>query len=135
MTQILPGVAKWLMIEKSVKIYQEIYDEKTRKTKQSSIYSFFKPVRHAIPVTPVDPATVGPSTSGTNGSTAGPSSISSFFKPVKRADPDTAGPSSISSFFKPMKHADPATAGPSTSASDSADDDVLSSFAHSAEDE
>ncbi|MPC88016.1 hypothetical protein E2C01_082905 [Portunus trituberculatus] len=25
-------------VEKSVKIYQEIYDEKTRKTKQSSIY-------------------------------------------------------------------------------------------------
>ncbi|MPD03658.1 hypothetical protein E2C01_099301 [Portunus trituberculatus] len=74
-------------VEKSVQIYQEIYDEKTRKTKQSSIYSFwaykdlkifaaltttsysfFKPVRHAVPVTPADPAT------------AGSSSISSFFK-------------------------------------------------------
>ncbi|MPC50486.1 hypothetical protein E2C01_044315 [Portunus trituberculatus] len=99
-------------IEKSVKIYQEIYDEKTRKTKQSSIYSFFKSVRHAIPVTPADPATAGPSTFTADDSTAGPSSISSFFKPVKRADP--------------------ATAGPSTSAYDSADDDVLSSSAHSA---
>ncbi|MPC99286.1 hypothetical protein E2C01_094691 [Portunus trituberculatus] len=70
---------------------------------------------HAIPVTPADPATAGPSTSATNGSTAGPSSISSFFKPVKRADPTTAGPF--------------------TSASDSADDNVLSSSAHSAENE
>ncbi|MPC60424.1 hypothetical protein E2C01_054468 [Portunus trituberculatus] len=82
---------------------------KTRKTKQSSIYSFFKPVRHAVP------ATAGPSTSAANGSTAAPSSISSFFKPVKRADP--------------------VTADPFTSASDSADDDILSSSAHSAEDE
>ncbi|MPC94414.1 hypothetical protein E2C01_089582 [Portunus trituberculatus] len=90
-------------IEKSVKIYQEIYDKKTRKTKQSSTYSFFKPVRHAVPVTSADPA--------------------------------TAGTSSISSFFKPLKHADPATAGPSTSASDSADDDVLSLSAHSVENE
>ncbi|MPC39447.1 hypothetical protein E2C01_032983 [Portunus trituberculatus] len=93
-------------VEKIVKIYQEIYDEKTRKT---------KPVRHAVPVTPADPATAGPSISAADGSTAGPSSISSFFKPVK--------------------HADPATVGPSTSASDTADDDVLSSSAHSAEDE
>ncbi|MPC88549.1 hypothetical protein E2C01_083457 [Portunus trituberculatus] len=77
--------------------------KKPRKTKQSSIYSFFKPVRRAVPITPADPA--------------------------------TAGPSSISSFFKPVKCADPATAGPSTSASDSADDNVLSSSAHSAEDE
>ncbi|MPD06261.1 hypothetical protein E2C01_102065 [Portunus trituberculatus] len=76
---------------------------KNKKTKQSSIYSFFKPVRHAVPFTPADPA--------------------------------TAGPSSISSFFKPLKHANPATAGPSTSASDSADDNVLSLSAHSAEDE
>ncbi|MPC76895.1 hypothetical protein E2C01_071330 [Portunus trituberculatus] len=44
-------------VEKSVQIYQEIYDEKTRKIKQSSIYSFFKQVRHAVPVTPADPAT------------------------------------------------------------------------------
>ncbi|MPC78295.1 hypothetical protein E2C01_072780 [Portunus trituberculatus] len=97
-------------VEKSVKIYQEIYDEKTRKTKQSPIYLFFKTVKHAIPVTPADPATVSPSTSVADGSTACPSSISSFFKTVK--------------------HADPATADPSTS-SDSADDDVLSSFVHS----
>ncbi|MPC54575.1 hypothetical protein E2C01_048495 [Portunus trituberculatus] len=90
-------------IEKSVKIYQEIFDEKTRKTKQSSIYLLFKPVRHAVPVTPADPA--------------------------------TAGPSSISSFFKPVKRANPATAAPSTSTSDSADNDVLSSSVHSAEDE
>ncbi|MPC83461.1 hypothetical protein E2C01_078172 [Portunus trituberculatus] len=102
-------------VEKSVKLYQEIYDKKTRKNKQSSIYSFFKPVRHAVPVTPADPATVGPSTSTADGSTAGPSSISSFFKPVK--------------------HADPATAGPCTYASYSADDDVLSSSTHSVEDE
>ncbi|MPC24299.1 Zinc finger protein 808 [Portunus trituberculatus] len=101
--------------EKSVKIYQEIYDEKTRKNKQSSIYSFFKPVRQAIPVAPADPPTAGPSTSVADGSTAGSSSISSFFKPVKCANP--------------------ATAGPSTYASDSADDNVLSSSAHSAEDE
>ncbi|MPC62363.1 hypothetical protein E2C01_056448 [Portunus trituberculatus] len=90
-------------VEKSVKIYQEINDEKTRKTIQSSIYSFFKPVRYAVPITPANPA--------------------------------TAGPSSISSFFKPLKRAEPATAGPSTSASNSADDDVLSLSAHSAEDE
>ncbi|MPC41395.1 hypothetical protein E2C01_034985 [Portunus trituberculatus] len=102
-------------VEKSVKIYQVIDDEKTRKTKQSSIYLFFKPVRHAFPVTPADPATAGPSTSTADASTAGPSSISSFFKPVERADS--------------------ATAGPSTYASDSADDDVLSSSALSAEDE
>ncbi|MPC56805.1 hypothetical protein E2C01_050772 [Portunus trituberculatus] len=51
------------------------------------------------------------------------------------ANSSTAGPSSISSFFKPVKRADPATVGPSTYASDSADDDVLSSSAHSAEDE
>ncbi|MPC94099.1 hypothetical protein E2C01_089251 [Portunus trituberculatus] len=71
-------------IEKSAKIYQEIYDKKkTRKNKQSSIYLFFKPVRHAIPVTP----------------------------------------------------ADPVTAGRSTHASDGGDDDILSSSAHSAEDE
>ncbi|MPC66216.1 hypothetical protein E2C01_060362 [Portunus trituberculatus] len=31
------------------------------------------------------------------------------------ADPASTGPSSISSFFKPVKRADPATAGPSTS--------------------
>ncbi|MPC90591.1 hypothetical protein E2C01_085586 [Portunus trituberculatus] len=86
-----------------------------RKTKQSSIYSFFKPVRHAIPVTLADPATAGPSIYAADGSTASPSSISSYFKPVKRANP--------------------ATGGPSTSASDSADNDVLSSSAHSAEDE
>ncbi|MPC71266.1 Tigger transposable element-derived protein 1 [Portunus trituberculatus] len=122
-------------VEKSVKIYQEIYDGKTRKTKQSSIHSFFKPVRHAVLVTPADPATAGPSISTADSSTAGPSSISSFFKPVKCADSATACPSSISSFFKPVKHADPATAGPSTSAPDSADDDVLSSSAHSVEDE
>ncbi|MPC95023.1 Tigger transposable element-derived protein 1 [Portunus trituberculatus] len=102
-------------VEKSVKVYQEIYDENTRKNKQSSIYSFFKPVRHAVPVTPADPATAGPSTSA--------------------ADSSTAGPSSISSFFIPLKHADPAIAGPSTYASDRADNDVLSSSAHSAEDE
>ena len=112
-------------IEKSVKIYQEIYDEKRRNAKQSSIFSFFKPVRPAVPVTPADPATAGPSTSAADGSTAGPSSISSFFKPVKRADP--------------------ATAGPSTSASDSADNEVFEGFqppaspsslsAHSAKDE
>ncbi|MPC51632.1 hypothetical protein E2C01_045482 [Portunus trituberculatus] len=90
-------------VEKSTKIYQEIYDEKTRKTKQFSIYSFFKPVRHAVPVTPTDPATAGPSTSVANRSTAGPFSTSSFFKPVKCANPATAGPSSISSFFKPVK--------------------------------
>ncbi|MPC52402.1 hypothetical protein E2C01_046270 [Portunus trituberculatus] len=101
-------------VEKSVKIYKKIYDEKTRKTKQSSIYLFFKPVRHAVPVTPADPATAGPSTSTADGSTAGPSSISSFFKPMKRADSATAGPSSISSFFKPVKCANPATAGPSS---------------------
>ncbi|MPD01279.1 hypothetical protein E2C01_096798 [Portunus trituberculatus] len=57
-----------------------------------------------------------------------------FFKTVKRANSATACPWSISSFFKPVKCADPATANPSTS-SDSADDDVLSSSAHSAEDE
>ncbi|MPC64582.1 hypothetical protein E2C01_058700 [Portunus trituberculatus] len=112
-------------VEKSVKIYQEIYDEKIRNAKQSSIYSFFKPVRHAIPVTPADPATDGPSTSIADGSIAGPSSISSFFKPVKRANP--------------------VTAGPSAPASDSADDDVFEDFeppaspssssAHSAEKE
>ncbi|MPD04611.1 hypothetical protein E2C01_100307 [Portunus trituberculatus] len=79
------------------------------------MYSFFKQVRHAVPVTPANPATTGPSTSTADGSTAGPSSISSFFKPVKCADS--------------------ATAGPSTSASDSADDDVLSLSAHSAKDE
>ncbi|MPC34190.1 hypothetical protein E2C01_027571 [Portunus trituberculatus] len=89
-------------VEKSVKTYQEIYDEKTRKTKQSSIYSFFKLVRHVVPVTPADPA--------------------------------TAGPSSISSFFKSLKCANPATAGPYASASNSADDDVLSLSAHSVED-
>ncbi|MPC93985.1 hypothetical protein E2C01_089135 [Portunus trituberculatus] len=72
-------------VEKSVQIYQEIYDEKTRKIKQSSIYSFFKLVRHAVPVTPADLAT------------AGPSSISSFFKPLKRADPATAGHSTSAS--------------------------------------
>ncbi|MPC70826.1 hypothetical protein E2C01_065086 [Portunus trituberculatus] len=72
------------------------------------------PVKHAVPVTPANPAKAGPSSSTTDGFTAGPSSITSFFKPVK--------------------HADPATAGPSTSASDSADD-VLSSSAHSAEHE
>ncbi|MPC58566.1 hypothetical protein E2C01_052573 [Portunus trituberculatus] len=109
-------------VDKSVKIYQEIYDEKIRNAKQFSIYSFFKPVRHAIPVTPADPTTAGPSTSAANGST-----------------------SSISSFFKLVKHAEPVTAGPSTSASDSADDDVFEGFeppasppalfAHSAEDE
>ncbi|MPC24634.1 hypothetical protein E2C01_017721 [Portunus trituberculatus] len=86
-------------VEKSVKIYQEIYDEKTRKTKQSSIYSFFKLVRHAVPVTPADPATAGPSTSAADNSTAGPSFISSFFKPVKCADSATACPSSMSSFL------------------------------------
>ncbi|MPC65620.1 hypothetical protein E2C01_059758 [Portunus trituberculatus] len=53
-------------VEKSVSIYQEIYDEKTRKTKQSSIYSFFKPVKHAVPVTPANPATAGSSTSASN---------------------------------------------------------------------
>ncbi|MPC18302.1 hypothetical protein E2C01_011182 [Portunus trituberculatus] len=42
-------------------------------------------------------------------------------------------PFSMSSFFKPMKCADPATVGPSTYASDSADDDILSPSAHSAE--
>ncbi|MPC24924.1 hypothetical protein E2C01_018018 [Portunus trituberculatus] len=68
---------------------------------------------HAVLVTPANPATAGPSTSATNGSTAGPYSISSFLKPVKRADP--------------------ATAAPSTSASNSADD-ILSSSAHSVED-
>ncbi|MPC41476.1 CENPB DNA-binding domain-containing protein 1 [Portunus trituberculatus] len=94
-------------IEKSVKIY-EIYDKKIRNTKQSSIYSFIKPVRHATPVTPANPATAGPSTSAADGSIAGPSSISSFFKPVK--------------------HADPATAGPSTSASDSADHNMFEGF-------
>ncbi|MPC97020.1 hypothetical protein E2C01_092308 [Portunus trituberculatus] len=72
------------------------------------------PVRHAIPVTPADPATAGLSTSAADGSTAGPSSIPSLFKPVKRANP--------------------ATAVPSASASDSTDD-VVSLFAHSAEDE
>ncbi|MPC66415.1 hypothetical protein E2C01_060562 [Portunus trituberculatus] len=77
-------------------MYHEICDEKTRETKQSSIYSFFSSVRYAVPVIPADPA--------------------------------TAGPSSISSFFKPMKCADPATAGPSTSASDSADDDILRGY-------
>ncbi|MPD04185.1 hypothetical protein E2C01_099859 [Portunus trituberculatus] len=76
---------------------------------------FFKPDRHAVPVTPADPATAGPSTSTADGSTAGPSSISSFFKPVK--------------------HADPATADPSTSSFDIADNDILSSSAHSAENE
>ncbi|MPC12442.1 hypothetical protein E2C01_005139 [Portunus trituberculatus] len=38
-------------------------------------------------------------------------------------------------FFKPLKHADPATVDPSISASDSADDDVFSLSAHSAENE
>ncbi|MPC75558.1 hypothetical protein E2C01_069948 [Portunus trituberculatus] len=89
-------------VEKSVKIYQKIYDEKTRKTKQSSIYSFFKPVKHAVPVTPADHATVGPSTSAADGSTAGSSSYP-FFKTVKRADSATACSSSISSFFKLVK--------------------------------
>ncbi|MPC92701.1 hypothetical protein E2C01_087806 [Portunus trituberculatus] len=102
-------------IEESVKIYQEICDEKTRKYKQSSIYLFFKPIRHAVPVTPANPATTGHSTYTANGPTAGPSSISSFFKPVKCADP--------------------ATAGPSTSTSNSVDDNFLSLSVHSAEDE
>ncbi|MPD03370.1 hypothetical protein E2C01_099006 [Portunus trituberculatus] len=53
--------------------------------------------------------------------------------PVTPAKPATAGPSSISSFFKPVKRANPATADPSTSASDSADDDVISSSVHSVE--
>ncbi|MPC97074.1 hypothetical protein E2C01_092365 [Portunus trituberculatus] len=88
---------------------------KKQEKPKSSIYSFFKPVRHAVPVTLADPATAGLFTSAADVSTAGPSSISSIFKPVKRADP--------------------ATAGPSTSASNCADDDVLSSSAHSAEDE
>ncbi|MPD05921.1 hypothetical protein E2C01_101693 [Portunus trituberculatus] len=80
--------------------------------------------RHVVPVTPADPTTAGPSTSAGDGSTAGPSSISSFFKLVKRADP--------------------VTAGLSISASDSADDNVFEDFespsspssssAHSAED-
>ncbi|MPC40989.1 hypothetical protein E2C01_034569 [Portunus trituberculatus] len=51
--------------------------------------------------------------------------------PITPADPATACPSSISSFFKPVKRANPATADPSTSASDTADNDVLLS-AHSA---
>ncbi|MPC71487.1 hypothetical protein E2C01_065765 [Portunus trituberculatus] len=101
-------------VEKSVKIYQETYDEKTRKTKQSTRSSSQSDMP-AFPVTPADPTTAGPTTSAANGS--------------------TAGPSSISSFLKPMKCADLATADPSTSASDSADDNVLSSSAHSAEDE
>ncbi|MPC42098.1 hypothetical protein E2C01_035712 [Portunus trituberculatus] len=49
-----------------------------KQEKQSSIYSFFKPVRHAIPVTLANPATAGSSTSAADGSTASPSSISSF---------------------------------------------------------
>ncbi|MPD03333.1 hypothetical protein E2C01_098965 [Portunus trituberculatus] len=57
-----------------------------------------------------------------------------FFRPVKRADSATACPSSISSFFKSLKCANPTTADPSMS-SDSVDDDLLSSSAHSAEDE
>ncbi|MPC54339.1 hypothetical protein E2C01_048248 [Portunus trituberculatus] len=101
-------------VEKSVKIYQEIYDKKTTKNKQSFIYSFFKLVRHAVSVTPADPATAGPS--------------------ISAADCSTAGPSSISSFFKPVKRADPVIVGPSTYASNSADD-ILSSSAHSVEDE
>ncbi|MPC85657.1 hypothetical protein E2C01_080439 [Portunus trituberculatus] len=69
---------------------------------------------HAVPVTPANPATAGPSASAANGSTAGPSSISFFFKPVKHADPTTAVPST-------------------SAASNIADDDVLSSSAHSAD--
>ncbi|MPC89695.1 hypothetical protein E2C01_084652 [Portunus trituberculatus] len=77
----------------------------TRSSKQSDMPS----------VTPADPATAGLFTSAADGFTADPSSISSFFKPVKRAEP--------------------ATADPSTSTSDIADDDILSLSAHSVEDE
>ncbi|MPC50286.1 hypothetical protein E2C01_044110 [Portunus trituberculatus] len=99
-------------VEESVKIYQEIFNEKNKKkqTVLHLLYSFFKPVRHAVPVTPADPATAGPSTSAADGSTACPSSISLFFKPVKRAEPTKAGPS--------------------TYTSDNADDNILPLSAH-----
>ncbi|MPC49708.1 hypothetical protein E2C01_043520 [Portunus trituberculatus] len=66
-------------VEKVSRFIKKSMMKKQEKPK-SSIYSFFKPVRHAIPVRPANPATAGPSTSATEVSTAGPSSISSFFK-------------------------------------------------------
>ncbi|MPC98617.1 hypothetical protein E2C01_093991 [Portunus trituberculatus] len=64
-----------------------------------------------------------------------PANLATAGSSISTADSSTASPSSISSFFKPVKCADSATAGPFTSASNSADDDVLSSSAHSAEDD
>ena len=81
--------------------------EETPNSPPSS-HSSHQSDRHAIIVTPTDPVTAGPSTSTADGFTAGPTSISSFFKPVKCANP--------------------ATPGSSTSASNSADNEVFEGF-------
>ncbi|MPC30072.1 LIM and SH3 domain protein Lasp [Portunus trituberculatus] len=63
------------------KFTQVADDPETQRLKKNT-----QIIRRAIPVTPANPATGGPSTSAADGSTAGPSSIS-FLQTIETCQP------------------------------------------------